>query len=350
MDFQTCLKACFTILITVSCTANSLECPRTNISCKDIYSGDRFTFLHRCPKGSEISVFDNKTLVAYAVLGNQMTNHLNEVIIGDHSVDTRDCRDLKIRCMVPIGETGVDEICLDYKVTGEAMRETPTPTLMPTPTPTPTPRNHIISWSVFGFAGLMVLIGVFGYISWKKKQHVASIGSWILRHMRISSPAEMRQTEQTRLSEVSARHPLEGGENDTEQDNALESVHVPSIDPTADGKAPQSSGLDRNSSYQGIQPTASLRDDPGGMKDNDGKAIDGIREVCSRWTVGDRAPEDHGNEGQPLLSNQRAANHGFDMTAKAVALVDKRGIDPDQVSRCSPVPDADVESTPNMNN
>ncbi|KAK9535221.1 hypothetical protein VZT92_007616 [Zoarces viviparus] len=373
------LQTCFTFMITVVRFANSLECPLTNISCKDIYSGDRFRFLYQCPKGSEISVLDNKTLVAFAVLGNQTTKHLNEVIIiGDHSVDTRDCRDLKIKCMVPIGENGVDEICLDYKVT-----ETPTPT----PTPSPTPRNHIICGSVFGFVGLMVLIGL-GYMFWKKRQHVPSRVSWILRQLRISSQTETRETEQTRnpegrdvqestadhldtfrLSEISARDPREGGENDTEQDNALESVHVHSTDPTADGKAPQSSGLDRNNSSPGIQPTArgdgiasdgnraskrravsSLRDDPGGVKDNDEKAIDGIREVRSRRTVGDRAPGDHGNEGQPLLSNQRAANRGFDMTGKAVALVDKRDFDPDQVRGCSTVPDADVESTPNMKN
>ncbi|XP_031723845.1 uncharacterized protein LOC116394717 isoform X2 [Anarrhichthys ocellatus] len=375
MDLQTCL----TILITVFCTANSLECPRTNISCKDIITADRFTFLHRCLKGSEIFVFDNRTLVAFAVLGSQTTKHLNETIIGNHSVDTIDCRDLKIKCMVPIGEFGVHEICVYYKVTE---------TLNVDSFHSPRPWSFIISGSVC-VVGLIVLIGGLCYMFRKKKQHDASIVSRILPHLCISSKAEMREIEQTRnpegsevqastadhldtirLSEISATDPREGGENDIEQDNALKSVHVHSIDPTADGKAPQSSGLDRNSSNQGIQPTergdviasdgtrasnrravSSLRDDPGGVKDNDEKAIDGIREVrSSRWTVGDRAPEDHGNEGQPLLLNQRAANQCFDMTGKAVALVDKCGFDPDQVSRCSTVPDADVESTPNMKN
>ncbi|XP_068575024.1 uncharacterized protein [Cebidichthys violaceus] len=379
------LQTCLTILIIGVCIDISLECPRTNISCKDINTADRFTFLHECTKGSEIHVTANGILVALAVLDNQMTKHFNddEIIIGNHSVDTRDCRDLQIKCIVPIGESAVEEICLDYKVTGEAMRETPTPAL----------QNLIIGCSVFGTV-LIVVIGGLYYMSWKKKQHVLSTVSWILRYLRCSSQAEMVETEQTRnpegsevqefaavdfdttqhngvirLSEISATDPCEGGENDIKQDNTLESVHVHSIDPTADGKAPQSFSLDRNSSNQGIQPTergdvivsdgnrasnrravSSLRDDPGGVKDNNGKAIDGIREVNSRWTVGDRGPEDHGNEGQPLLSNQRTANQGFDMTAKAVALADKRGFDPDQVSRCSTVPDADVESTPNMKN
>ncbi|TNN70374.1 hypothetical protein EYF80_019400 [Liparis tanakae] len=129
-----------------------------------------------------------------------------------------------------------------------------------------------------------------------------------------------------------------------------------------DATAPQSFSLD--SATQGIQATESglvmsdgnrawnhramnrsLRDDPGGVNDNNRKAILGTGETLSGRTAGDRGPEDHGNEDQPLLSNQRAAKRGLDMTGKAAALVHNRGFDLDRVSRRSTEPDTDVEST-----
>lgn len=173
------------------------------------------------------------------------------------------------------------------------------------------------------------------------------------------------------LSEIPASDG--SGENVIEQDDTLESVY--SNDPKADGETPPSFSLIRSLRNEGIQPTAnsdisapdvsrasihqavngSLRDDPGGypegVNDNKGKGNVRIREIPNGRTRGDRGPEDDENdEGQPLMSDQRAANQSFDMTGGAVALVDKRGFDPDPVSRCSTAPDTDVESTSNMKN
>ncbi|XP_054463965.1 uncharacterized protein LOC129098867 isoform X2 [Anoplopoma fimbria] len=325
------------------------ECLQTNCSCNDIRTAEGFQFLHQCPKGSEISVLHKGTVLALAVLGNQTTSHSEGmIIISNNSVVTRDCRDLELKCKVSKGKKHIRDICTDYKVT-EMLNPDST-----------TSQNLIIAVSVC--VGLIVSIGV---ICWKKKQ-VASIVSRFLRNLRISE-RETERTEPTRLSEISATEPRGSGDNDIDQVNTLESVHVNSNDPTADGKAAQSFGLDHNSNkvengdviapdgnWDSNHPAEnrSLRDDPGGspVNDDNGKAKVGIGEMHSGGTDVDPGAEDHGNEEQPLLLSQRAASQGFDMTAKAGALVDKPGFDPDQVSRYSTVPGADVESTPDMKN
>ncbi|XP_056263068.1 uncharacterized protein LOC130188672 isoform X2 [Pseudoliparis swirei] len=353
-----------TFMSFVFCISTSSECSLKNISCSDIKTDGGFTFPHECPQGSVI-----ETLVALAGPGIPKTKLSDKkIIIGNDSVVTRNCRDLKIKCFVPVKNDTVKETCLDYKVTG-----------MPNPDPVqpPTKENDINAltitlWVLGGpFVGASVLIVV--VMVWLCCCKNKSSGvPWDLQYLRsclINNISQTQNNGDIRLSEISATDPRGSGGSDgsggsggsggsaIEHGNTLESVHSHSIDATA----PQSFRLD--STTQGIQATESglvmsdgngasnhramnsLRDDPGGVNDNNRKAILETGEMLSGWTAGVRGPEDHGHEDQPLLSNQRAANRGLDMTGKPAALVHKRGVDPDRVSRRSTEPDTDVEST-----
>ncbi|XP_074512547.1 uncharacterized protein LOC141780960 [Sebastes fasciatus] len=360
------------------------ECRQRNTSCSDIQTGEGFQFKHRCPEGSDWTVFDNKSVIA--VFGTQRKNHSEDVIrLDNNSVVTRGCRDLQIKCIAPNGnlrgEESVIDICYDYKITDGV--------------------PDGVAVGVLGVLGVLVLCGFIGmlcYIFWFKKQHDGATVPEFLRYLwtcsclrneRAEAPTtgdpEGRGVQEVRSGaldttqhnggiELSVISASDGnGENVIEQDDTLESVH--STDPEADGETPLSFSLNRILRNEGIQPTAngdisapdvsrasihqavngSLRDDPGGdpegVNDSKGKGNERIGEMPNGRTRGDRGPEDDENdEGQPLMSDQRAANQGFDMTGGAVALVDKRGFDPDPVSRCSTAPDTDVESTSNMKN
>ncbi|XP_078125989.1 uncharacterized protein LOC144530340 isoform X2 [Sander vitreus] len=353
----------FTHRVLVSCSvlysplSNFSECPPKNMSC-NVNMAEGFKFLYPCPEGGEISVYDNKTLIAHAVLGTQFFRYLNEVMSMDnHSLVTRDCRDLRVECIFVNGKSFIEEICVDYKMT-EKMKN-------PDPDDSPTPQNLSIGVCV---GGIVLMMGMFccGYIYCKKQQYGAPAVSGFLKYLKICpclregiSQAERGETEETRnpggrevqkvtaddldttqsnivnrLSEISATYPRGRGENDIKQDDKLGSVQ------SGDISAP-----DKTSNHQAMN--RSLRDDPGGVVENKEKYM--IREMHNGWTPNDRGPEDHGNEGQLLLLNEGAAIQHFDMTGEAVALVNRRGFNPDQVSRCA-APDIDVESTPNMKN
>ncbi|KAF1379624.1 hypothetical protein PFLUV_G00177970 [Perca fluviatilis] len=373
--------------IMLICISKTQQCPPKNISCNDVNKAKGFKFLYPCPEGGEISVFDNKTLIAHTARGTQLFRYSNEVISMDnHSLVTRDCRDLRVECIFPNGSF-VEEICVDYKMTEKIKN--------PDPDDSPTRQNlSICVW----VGGIVLMMGMFCccYIC-KKKQYGAPAVSVFLRYLKTCpclregiSQAERGESEETRhpggrevqkvtaddldtaqsnivnrLSEISDSYPRGSGENDIKQDDKLGSVQ--SIDPKADGKTPQSFSLDRNLSNEGLKPdktrdisapdktsdhramNRSLKDDPGGVVENKEKYVVWIREKHNGWTPNDRGPEDHGNEGKLLLLNEGAAIQHFDMTGEAVALVNRRGLDPDQVSRCSAL-DTDVESTPNMKN
>ncbi|XP_044036756.1 uncharacterized protein LOC122868653 isoform X3 [Siniperca chuatsi] len=320
MTFQTHL---IPAMIMAFCMGITLGCPQRNLSCNDIKTSDGFKFPYEGPEGSEIFVHYNEIVIAHALLGNHSFTYFNEVMSMDsHSVITRDCRDLQVKCIVPDGEHYVKETCVNYKIT-EKMKN-------PDPNDLPTQWGLIIGVTFVVIAILGIISILCCYLSWKKE----------LKHHRDQEVTvddlETQHNNGIRLSEIpSATDPRGSGENDIEEDNTLGSVHVHSIDPKADCKTPQSLSLDRNLSNEGIQPpkngdTSSasnhramhrnLRDDPGGVNDNKGKDI------------------------------VRAAIQIFDMTGEAAVLVNKHGFDPDQVSGCSTAPDTDVESTHNMKN
>ncbi|XP_032393738.1 uncharacterized protein LOC116703206 [Etheostoma spectabile] len=293
------------IVILLFCISKTQQCPPKNISCNNVKMAKGFKFLYPCPEGGEISVIDNKTLIAHAVLGIQWFSYLNEVMSMDnHSVVTRDCRDLRVECIFNNGKNFVEDICVDYKMT-EKMKN-------PDPDDSPTTQN-LSSEKFFLIGGIVLFMGmvVCCYIYCKKKQYGVPAVSGFFRYPKTCpclregiSKAEMGETEETRhpggrevqkvtagdldtaqsntvnrLIEISATYPRGSGENDIKQDDKLGSVQ--SVDPKADGKTLQSFRLDRNLSTEGLQPNktgdisapdktynhqamnSSLRDDPG---------------------------------------------------------------------------------------
>ncbi|XP_035510149.1 uncharacterized protein LOC118322543 [Morone saxatilis] len=304
------------------CVGKSLECNQKNTSCDDIKAGGGFKFPHGGPEGSEIYVYDNRTvLIAHALLGDQTFKFVNTVMSMDnYSVITRDCQDLQVKHIVHHGEHFVKEICLDYKITEKLYIDS---------TDSPTPR--IIISIIFGVISLIVIIFLC-YVFWKKllkKQHgVITVSELTFIQCILSflglGISKAQKEEGVGLNEMgSAPDPPGSG---VEQHNTLESVHVHSIDPTAKGKTAQSLSLDRSLSNEGIQPPKNrditapdvyrasnhramhrkLRDDPGGANDNKGKD----RDTANGCTVGVSGPEEQENEGQTLLLDQRAAIQG----------------------------------------
>ncbi|XP_070704202.1 uncharacterized protein [Pempheris klunzingeri] len=376
----------FSGILTQSSILATLQCQQRNTSCNDIKTSDGFKFWHESPEGSEIFVYHNKTVIAHAKLGNQTLYPAQVVSMDSHSVTTRHCQDLQVQCIVPNGKFIVKEICVEYKII-EKMKN-------PVDLPTPWALIIAVSLCVLALIGIIVICFLWiNYRSWKRDlitQHGAApvsqltFSRYLLTRLRrrSSQPEEIRQgielqdrtaddleTQHNTASGIrqsqslSATLPRGSEENINEQDDTLRSVHVDSIDPEADGTTPPSLSLNHNHN-EGIQLSKNgdtcapdghgashhrgmnrnMRDDPGGVNDNKGKET--VCEMHNGWTRGDCGPEDHENEGQPLLSSQRAAIQGFDMTGEAAALVNKRVFDQDQVSRCSTALDTDVESTP----
>ncbi|XP_034749070.1 uncharacterized protein LOC117957442 [Etheostoma cragini] len=262
------------IVIVLFCISITQQCPPKNISCNDVKMAQGFKFLYPCPEGGEISVIDNKTLIARAVLAIQSFSYLNEVMSMDnHSLVTRDCRELRVECIFRNGKNFVEEICVDYKMTEKVKN--------PDSDDSPTPQN-LRREKVFLIGGIVLVLGIIGccYIYCKKKQCGAHAVSGFFKYLKTRpclregiSKAEMGETEETRhlggrevqkvtvgdldtaqantvnrLSEISATYPSGSGENDIKQDDKLGSVQ--SIDP----KTPQSFRLDRNLSNEGLQP------------------------------------------------------------------------------------------------
>nr|XP_020465863.1 uncharacterized protein LOC109965848 isoform X2 [Monopterus albus] len=366
MTFSLCLIT----LITSLCVHKTLECVQKNISCNSIRmtSPQGFGFSHQCSGANYITVTKNVTVIA-VYSSNQSTKHSSEVIrMDNHSVVTRECEALKVKCTIPDGSTPKD-LCVDFKI----IEKTKDPSDLPT--------SHGIiigiSCGVLLFVGIPGIIIGIRYMCWKK-QHRAATVSGFLRHMwpccflrQGVSEAETGERTELSLDEMSpATDPHPGAEN--EQDDILETVHVPSIDPKADSKTPQTNSLGCNLASEGIQPTENgdtsaldvctafdyldikryLTDDPGGITYN--KAGDTVKGVVSRdmysgrtWTYRDRGSE-HPETKSPLLMNQPAPIQDSDVTDEAVALVNKDGFD--HASRCFIIPDTDVESTPNMKN
>ncbi|KAE8283305.1 hypothetical protein D5F01_LYC18707 [Larimichthys crocea] len=340
MDLTKCL---ILIMAVPLCRGTVVENYEKNISCNDIKTTAGFKFPHNGSERSEIFVTCNKTVIAHALIAEQFFKYFNEVISMDnYSVITRECRDLDIKCIVPDGKF-VKEIIIYYRITEKVKN--------PDPTDLSTTWGLIIAGVTCGVA-FIIGLSLYFYKKKMKKQPSAAPAC--------DEPVN-EQAEMQMLSEMpSTSGPLESGENDTERDNTLESVHVDSIDPMADGKTPQSLSLDHNFNHEGIQPFENdpdnnrasahraihrnLRDDPGGINDKR------IRKTHNGCTLGVQTPEDHENEGQPLLLNQRAAIQAFDTRGEATDLVNKHDFDQHQISGCPTAPETDVESTLNTKN
>ncbi|XP_035807661.2 uncharacterized protein LOC111573699 isoform X2 [Amphiprion ocellaris] len=382
------LKMCLiALIITPFCIGQPIEYVQRNISCVEVPDG--FNFTHECPERSEISIEANKTIIATALLSSQSFNYSTEVLrMDNYSVITKHCQDLKVTCTIPDEKNCVKEIILDIKIISKPESSDPVDPLKP--------------WGYICISVVLIAVGFgifcWSYMSCKKegRQQEATTPGYLqylltcfgLRKgtfLAERGEREIRHSEGTELQEVThgdtetqqngdvrnvTRHdrdPHGSGENEAGEENPLGNGHVHCIDSKADGKTPQSLGLDHSFWNETIQQTRNdditapkvngesrhralnrnpKDDDPGGEKSNERK--DTIRKMPSGWTVGDHNAEDHETERRPLLPNQRAAIPEFDMTCEATALVNKPGFDPDQVSGCSVAPETDVESTHNM--
>ncbi|XP_045897631.1 uncharacterized protein LOC123965100 isoform X2 [Micropterus dolomieu] len=304
-------------IIVPLCRGLTLGCPQRNLSCNDIKTANGFKFLNKCPEGSEIFVHYNETVIAHAAPGNLHFDADLVMSMGNLSVITRHFRELEVKCITPDRGTFVKETCVNYKLTTEFLEESDLPT------------QGVLIFCVAFLFGVMALFLMIWCCVFQKKELKKG-----------TSQGAKGETEETRPNAGSVVLEVTADDLDS----------VISIDPRADGKTPQSLSLDCNLSNEGIQlpkngdtctPDANsasnyqamyrnLRDDPGG-KDN-------ATVMHNGQTLGDDGREDQENEGQPLLSNQRAAIQGFDMTGEAAALVNKHGFDQDQVSGCSTAP------------
>ncbi|XP_018560074.1 uncharacterized protein LOC108902620 [Lates calcarifer] len=374
------------VLMITSCVS-PLEYSQRNVSCHDIKTHNGFKFSHECSTALEISAYHNET--AIATVKNDIFKHLPAVIHMDStSVVTKECRDLKLICIIRNGDK-VKEIVQILKTTEE------------NPDEPYVPWSTIICLTLGGVIGITAVLSCC-YISWKKEmknQQGPATPSGFLRYLvtccflrkGISQGPFCPETRETRnhagsetqedtngdlriqprdislIERSSAIESHQSGEN--EQDGTLEAVCVPSIDSKTDGETPHTHSLDHNWNDEGIQPTKNggisapgdnrashhraknrnLRDDPGGVNYNKRKDLVRIMEGHNGCVQFDCGPEVHKTEGQPLLVN-RANIQASDKTGEAVSLVNKRDFDPDQVSRCSTVPDTDVESATKMKN
>ncbi|XP_033999844.1 uncharacterized protein LOC117493412 isoform X1 [Trematomus bernacchii] len=364
-----------------------IKCLHRNISCNSTMAG--YTFPFSCPAEGEVHVYQNKSKIAVSLDGPRPFDYSDEVKnMTSDSVTTRHCRDLYIQCFFTGENKYLTEICVDYKVTEE-------PEKQDEPDPTFPPKKRIVGLCVV--VGLIVIIVVL--LCWNKKQYCARKvsqfstylcsclritkreGAQVTRHPagsgfqeNIAGDLEGQQLNgDIRLCEIAATD-LDGSvENDIEYDKTLESVHVPSIDREADGRSAPVSSLDHNLSCEGVQPTkngnihapvvikdpnhramnGSVRDDPGGINDNNGEHFVRNEETHNGCAPGCGGPEACENEGHRLLppeSADRQALQPPDMTDEARALVNKAGFESNQPRMCSTAPENGVKSTTNMGN
>uniref|UniRef100_UPI0037E9B7FB uncharacterized protein n=1 Tax=Semicossyphus pulcher TaxID=241346 RepID=UPI0037E9B7FB len=320
-----------------SCLGAMIETRQRDISCADIKTAEGFEFSHGCHAGSQIYVYGNETLIAFAKIGIKFDPPEEGININNDSFFTRHCQGLQMKCITseesPNGKVHVKESRLTYNVIGKPM----TCCTKQREEVLNTPWGLIIGVSLFVF--VLICIGVFCwcYFKARKKQHEGVEVQEVTVH-------DLDQNHNSiGMSELqSAVGPNGGVEN--KQDTTLKSV-VPSTDPQAGAETPQAPGLDCNVCKEGTQPSKdeeiSVPDGPSNQRD-----MHRLMEKQNGRTHGDRGPEDDEKEREPLLPVQRAAIQPSDMTGEAADLVRKGGLNPDQVCRKSPAPDTGVDSAP----
>ncbi|XP_040917662.1 uncharacterized protein LOC121197948 isoform X2 [Toxotes jaculatrix] len=332
---------------------STIEYLERNISCNDIKGPSGFAFpLFRCSFGDEIYAHREEIVIGSFWPGNLF--HLDEVIRMDSSsVVTKQCIDLKVQCIGKYANV-VNETWLIFKTIEQT--KDPDPDLS-------TPWGLIIG--VVILLGL-IIIGVlmWCYTSWKKEMKkerkaatVSGFFSYLMNRCGLRKgisqagvagqiryqggdevleyPASdlVNQEGYISLAMPSIANPHEDGENNTEHDGILRTVHANGTDP----ETPYARVQDHYLSNGGIQAT----------KNGDISAPDVNKASCQRAInrnlMGDPGGVNH-NKGKDTV----IANPGSNMTGEAAALVNKHDFDPDQVSRCCAAPDTDVESTPKI--
>ncbi|XP_063326780.1 uncharacterized protein LOC134625489 isoform X2 [Pelmatolapia mariae] len=342
------LTRSFLIFPIIFFTGKSLACHQINASCADIKTLGGFTFNHgSLPGGSKIYVYDNGTTIGHARLQNPPSFILSSEVVhmDNNSVTTVKCRDITIRSIVPDGlrkgKPFVKENCIYFKmitdvrapIKNEPNDSQALPTLI----------------SILGILGIIIIGIVLLLHNWKahlEQQHGEASVSGFIMYL-LTCLQKTGEGQETRAPP--------GQRIDNEQGTALECVVVQSTDAEADVNTPQSPSVDRNLSTERIQLTKNgdisthnvsrishhrsmnrnFRKEPGGVNRNKGQ---NISKLDTGGAAGNRAEHDE-TEGQPLLTSKC-----FDMTGEAGPLANKAGFDRDGVSRCSVVPNTDVES------
>ncbi|XP_010771947.1 uncharacterized protein isoform X2 [Notothenia coriiceps] len=337
-----------------------IKCLHRNISCNST-TAEGYTFPLSCPAEGKVHVYQNKSTIAVSVDGPRPYNYSDEVkSMTPDSVTTRHCRDLHIQCFFTGENTFLTEICVDYTVTEE-------PEKQDEPDPTFPPKNLIVGLCVVVVVLIVVVVVVLLY--WKKKQYCARKVSQFSTYLRSCLRITKREGAQV------TRHPAGSGfqENIAVDLEGQQLNGDMSIDREADGRSAPVSSLDHNLSCEGVQPSkngnthapvvikdpnhramnGSVRDDPGGINDNNGEHFVRIEETHNGCAPGCGGPEACENEGHRLLppeSADRQALQPPDMTDEARALVNKAGFESNQPRMCSTAPENGVESTTNMGN
>ncbi|XP_017280758.1 uncharacterized protein LOC108241248 isoform X2 [Kryptolebias marmoratus] len=299
-----------------SCFGQTSGCNLINITCNDILKADGYRFSHGCPVGSEVFIHDsNKTLIAYVSSGKKTFGRLLEVEeIDNHSVTTKSCRDLTVKCIIT--NDFIEERCLYLK----AIENTD-----PNPKPDPDPDHDsklktalIICIGI----GIVVFTLVGWYVQWKKEQKSQDgNGFQLVRTRDLESQSNGNIRNGNYLSQ--------SGENDP--DDILETV------------CSRNTGTPNITSHSNHRPMhRNQRDDPGGENGTKTRNMIRSRDADGGQTAGHLKAEDSETERQLLLSDQPAADRGLDVTNEAEALVNKAGFG--YVSRCSSAPNIDVES------
>ncbi|XP_041861906.1 uncharacterized protein LOC121652876 isoform X2 [Melanotaenia boesemani] len=324
--------------IILSCQGESIDCSLKTTSCHEMKTNDTYEFRFRCPQGSKIFISNNnETQIAHAVPSKLIFDYISEVVKMDEgSVTTKSCQNLTVKCIV---DTPVKETCVYFAVTTEDLKAKNSDS-----SGFPSQRGLIAA--VITVIGTVFMSGLYvWYRLRKRRNHTETFLGFITCILTCSC--------------LATRKPSSHRENNTDQDNSLETVC--STDPEPDDTTPQPQSLNQELSSERIELTENgntrgsnnsspsnhrtinrnLRDEPGGINETTRSDFIGDMEA-----VDDQKIKDQETERRPLLSEQRAASQDFEMKGEAKALVNKGSFDPDQLSRCSIGP-ADVESTSN---
>ncbi|XP_029015947.1 uncharacterized protein LOC114861098 isoform X2 [Betta splendens] len=171
-----------------------------------------------------------------------------------------------------------------------------------------TPWNLIIGLSALLI--IMLIIGILLCCYWRK--FVGLLQSCCCHRVEgcwLSCPSRCHKDDGSQVSTT--------GDVATPPDDVMSLTEVVTSEPHGNGENQQDNITGT------VQANGKLKDDPGGAS-----AV-GTLNQNNGCTHGDRGPE-----GQQLL-DQRAAVHSSEMTAEAVALVNKHDFDPDRVDTCS---------------
>ncbi|CAK6963133.1 uncharacterized protein LOC122966098 isoform X3 [Scomber scombrus] len=292
--------------------SETLECLQRNISCCDIKTADGFKFKFGLTEGMTVTytyVNDKETLIAYAGPSKREFQPSEVVSMDNSTVVRRHCNDTKVKHILRKGKH-VTEHCVVYETT-EKMENCDRKD-------SPKPPGLIIGVAVGVLVAVLCAIMV---CSWKRYlEHLRTYCGHKQPISREDGGGEETSDDSTADGRIRQTLSLDYNLNDVRIEQSKNgNLNAPGVN-----GAPNHRAMNRN-----------MRDDPGGD----------TRGQCTAWSSERHGSKDHVIEGQPLLSTENAPDPDLNTAGVSVAaLVYKCDFDPDQVHRCSTVPDTDVKS------